>query len=391
MAIFTPGINVFNPPVTFDRARATQPLPDVPENPPAGSLVMIDSFQDTYQSADHGNIGAYAARQQGFRGNIYAEEIGPDQLTGPRQSNLALTWMGMQTQDPTRVRQAVSDYSRYCHSELLNDVAGDLDKVREKGLHDSAVNISYGNQPQRVADGLLDKVRSGMPPGSPNYQLSQNIISAYGLDASKLANPDPKISGPERTRLQEALLASAEAGARHPEVQSAQQNYDRAVAQIQGQHNSVVVSAGNQQQVLDRMAQEAGGHRPQAGPNSNHNVLANSQVVTVGATRWWHTAQGLRERPAAYSNRDPEVDVYASGSVGNGPDQQRMNVAGTSFSSPQVGAALATLHGTHPGSSSAQMRNLMQNRLTHSLQDGQQSLPVLDFQRTEEYLRIQKF
>ena len=68
------------PPQPFDRARrdGADRLPQVPQNPPAGSLVVVDSFQDNWAQADHGNIGTYAAKEHGFRGNVYAENIGPD-------------------------------------------------------------------------------------------------------------------------------------------------------------------------------------------------------------------------------------------------------------------------------------------------------------------------
>jgi hypothetical protein len=351
---------------------------------------MIDTFDDTFQAAAHGNVGAYAARQQGFRGPIYAEKLGPDE-PGPSQSNDAQTWLNLEPQDPAKTRQAVQDISRFRHRELLEGVTGDLNKVRERGLHDSAVNISFGLQPQRVADGLLNDVRSGLNPDSPNFQMSQNILRAYDVDPQKLTHPDTKVSGPERHRLQNALLQASEAGAQAPDVKHAQAGYDQAVGALQAQNNSVVVSVGNQEQILQNMAAEAGGRKPVAGPNSNHNVLANPQVVTVGATRWREGPNGLQERVAEYSNRDAEVDIYASGSVGNGVNQNRMNVGGTSFSSPRVGAALATLHGTHPGSSSSKMRNLMQNRLTHDLNQDGQNLPVLDFEKTELYMRQNRF
>ena len=68
------------PPLPVDRARRdfADQLPEVPQNPPAGSLVMVDSFQDSWQ-ADHGNVGAYAAKEHGFRGQVFAEKLGPDQ------------------------------------------------------------------------------------------------------------------------------------------------------------------------------------------------------------------------------------------------------------------------------------------------------------------------
>lgn len=371
-------------PIPFDRARAVVPLPQVPQQPPAGSLVMIDDFRDTCQDAAHGNVGAYAARQQGYRGNIYAESIGSDAVTGPDPSIQAELWLSLGPQDPAATRQAVQDISRFRHKELLHDVTGDLNKVRDRGLHDSAVNVSYAISPQRVAQDLYQQVKTNTNPGSPRHQFSANITRAYGIDPAKLDSQDPGVSGPERSRLQQALLDAAEAGLHSPDVAQAQQSYDQAVHSVLSRNNSVVVSAGNQEQILEELAADAGGRRPRVAADSNHNVLANHEVTTVGATRWY---QNGSERLAAYSSRDPEVDIYASGSVGNGADPQRMKTAGTSFASPRVAATLATLHGTHQGATRSAMENLMRNRLTHQVSNA----PVLDYQRTEEYMRSQTF
>lgn len=119
-------------------------------------------------------------------------------------------------------------------------------------------------------------------------------------------------------------------------------------------------------------------------PDAGYNILVNSDVTTVGATSW-PTAE--REILAPYSNRHPEVDVYASGAVGHGEDVNRMRSPGTSFSAPRVAAALATIHGTRPGTPSHAAQNLMNNRLTREL-EGQR---VLDFGMAEEYMRTHVF
>ncbi|MCW5867662.1 MAG: S8 family serine peptidase [Candidatus Eremiobacteraeota bacterium] len=368
-----------------DRARPSVPLPEVPQNPPAGSLVIVDSFVESQQGAGHGNVAAFAARQQGFRGNIYAEPIGGDH---PNPTDQA--WPARQVlnfpQTPEFTRQAVQDISRYRQRELLEAVTGDLDKLRERGLHDSAVNVSYGDSPMRVADQLLDEVRRGMHPMSENYQMTQNILRAYNIDAGKLGDADPAISGPERHRLQQALLEAAERGSQSPDVQQARGQYQAAVRGLQARHNSVVVASGNDQEVAGQWAREANGIQPVAGAGAGRNVLVNSDVTTVGATQWLRGANGLRERVAPYSSQDSEVDIYASGAVGNGPDVNRRHVGGTSFASPRVAAAEATLRGTHPGASPQQIRNLMNNRLTHSLPNPQ-GVGVLDYERTELYMR----
>jgi hypothetical protein len=373
-----PGFALVTP-LPLDRARGQQ-LPQLPNKPPAGSLVLIDNFQDSYEGAAHGNTAAYAARQQGFKGNIYAEDIGPDVIAGPSESSNARTWLSMEPQDPAKTRQAVQDISRLTHRELLEDVTGDLNKIQKSGLHDSAVNVSYGVTPQRIAEDIYRDVRGGFGPLGGNQQFADNVLNAYGIDAAKFNSLDGDVSGPERAKLQQALLKASEAGAKAPDVVQAQKNYADAVRNLEANHNSVVVSAGNQGQVLAKLTADAGGRAPTPGPGSNHNILANSGVTTVGATQWLNSGT---ERIAPYSNRFPEVDLYASGSVGSGQDPQKTHVDGTSFSAPRVAATMATVHGNHPGMPSSAVENLMRNRLTHQTED----VSVLDYKRTEEYMR----
>ncbi len=380
------GINFpnFQPPVPFDRARRAEALPEVPQNPARGSLVMIDYFQDSYNGeVAHGNVGAHAAEQQGFRGKIYAETAGPDRAqTSP--SFQMDQWISQRPRDAQGTREAINDMTRMQQTELLTDVTGDLDKIRQRGLRDSAVNISLGTSPVRVAEDLYRRVRTAprqSPPGSnSSYQFAQNVFNAYGIDQNKFFSNDGKVSGPERQRLQQALLDSAQRGRDSQEVQGAQAAYGRSVRALEANNNSVVVSAGNQEEFLGRLARDAGNRSVNAATSANRNILGNSDVTMVGATRW---NQNGAERIAEYSNRDPQVDIYASGSVGNGANVNRMQSLGTSFASPRVAAAMAALHGNHPGMPSGAVENLMRNRLTHDLGNNK----VLDFGTAEEYMR----
>lgn len=373
------------PKLPVDRARrdSGDQLPEVPQKPPAGSLVIVDSFEDSMK-ADHGNVGAYAATEHGFRGPVFAEKLGPDQGLQRRASD-SLTQLNSGPLDSARTRQSLQDVARFQASDLLNDVTGDLNKLRQRGLHDSAVNVSYGATPIGIADMLVQKVRGGTSPYSEDHQLSQNVLKAYNIDPQKLGHTDPKIYGPERLRLHQSMLEASRAGFETPEVQQAQQKYDQAVRNLQSKHNSVVVSSGNQQAIKSDWAKEAEGLEVTSRPGDNNNVLANSEVTTVGATRWLKGSEGLRELVAPYSNHNPTVDVFASGSVATGQDQNEKTTWGTSYASPRVAGALAALHGNHPGSSPSQMRNLLNNRLTHQLPGA--SAPVLDFQAAEEYMR----
>lgn len=402
----SPGVGGFTPPAgLYDRARAQQPLKEVPQNAPSGSLVIVDSFVDSFEGAAHGNVAAFAAKEHGFRGQIYAENIGPD-VPGPTQAQVNDSYglLSSGSLKPAAARQAVLDLTRHSQRRLLENVTGDLDKIRGRGLKDSAVNVSYGTHPQRQAENIYEQVRSaptqpiksgvfggsfgsigGMVGGSisdenSNFQFAQNVFAAYDVDPAKFHSKDKAVSGPERLKLQQGLLSAAEESRRAPDVQTAKAAYDKSVRALEANNNSVVVSVGNQGEILDRFASDANGLKVKAGPESGHNILVNSHVTTVGSTRWYNNGT---ERIAGYNSKDPETDIYASGSVATGPDPNKMGTLGTSFASPRVAGAMAALHGNYPGMPSANIENLMRNRLTHDLQGEK----VLDFTLAEEYMR----
>jgi len=203
----------------------------------------------------------------------------------------------------------------------------------------------------------------------------------------KLHHPDPNTNGPERAKLQQGLIDLAEASSDHPQLKQAKQRYRKDVQALGAQHNSVVVSSGNQEQVADKLAQDANGIRPRIDPSKNVNVLVNSEVTTVGATRWWSKDGQLSEHLAGYSNRSSEVDLYASGSV---PSRNRPDGPpdkGTSFAAPRVTAAMAAKHRAHPHLNSRQIEDLVKQSLTHQTQGE----PVLNYEKTAAYLQGQTF
>ncbi len=51
--------------------------------------------------------------------------------------------------------------ARFRQRELLEQVTGDLNKLRGRGQHDSAVNVSYGDSPLRTANQLLEEAEPG--------------------------------------------------------------------------------------------------------------------------------------------------------------------------------------------------------------------------------------
>lgn len=373
----------------FDRARAQEQLPELPQNAGSGSLVIIDDFQDTDNGAAHGNVGAYAARQHGFTGNIYAEPIGGDTGQISSLSSATLNTLGRAPLSANTSRTLVESFMRSDQTELLQDLTGDLNKIRERGLQDSAVNISYGTNAQRQAMVVYSRVRNAPPsissmcmpqPLQNQYRFAQNVLRAYGIDSQRFYSNDVEVSGPERTKLQEQLIQAGVNATGSQEVVSARGEYSAAVRALEAQNNSVVVSAGNDEGLLQRFSDDAGGRTPRAPLSSKYNITLDDNVTAVGATRW---RNGNSEYLADYSTRDPQVDMYASGSVGNSFDENKMNKLGTSFAAPRVAAAMATIHQNYPGMPSSSVENMMRNSLTHEL-DGER---VLDFSMTEQYMR----
>lgn len=370
-----------------------------PERAQAGTLYVHDSFVPSGPAElsnparnPHGVQVARTARRQGFQGQI----VGSEELTTRRQQTAYGHRNNLSTPNSSReqVLRDVRGYAENITSGLLDGRSDRLDQMRQQGARNSAVNFSQGESRASTTSALYDSAArewSRDPRLTPVDRLMagnavNNYARAFGLDAGKLRDSDPRVNGPERQRLQQRLAGLVDQTYNtSPTLRNSQQRYDRAVNQFEAGRNSVVVSAGNEFSYLDKMAADAGGRRINAGENFTHNVLENDAVTSVGATRWYQNGNSLREVRAGYSSRGAGVDIYASGSLGNN-DHSRMDSAGTSIAAPRVAATMAELHRRTPRMSSAQVEQLMRDNLTHGLSDSRGQMEVLDHQRTANFL-----
>ncbi len=370
-----------------------------PERAQAGTLYVHDSFvpsnpEQAFNPArnPHGIQVARSARRQGFQGQI----VGSENSLTRRQQTAFNHRNNLSTPNANReqVLRDIRGYTENITSGLLDGRSDRLDQLRQRGARNSSVNFSQGESRASTTSALYDSAARAWSPDPSLNQVDRlmagnavdNYARAFGLDAGKLRDSNPRVSGPERQRLQQRLAGLVDQTYNtSPTLRNSQQRYDRAVNQFEAGRNSVVVSAGNEFDYLDLMARDAGGRRINAGENFTRNVLENEAVTSVGATRWFQNGNSLREVRAGYSSRGPGVDIYASGSLGNN-NHSRMDTAGTSFAAPRVAATMAELHRRNPTMSSAQVERLMRDNLTHGLSDSRGQMEVLDHQRTADFL-----
>lgn len=391
------GTTNFNQMAAEQQARLQPPPSPLPDLSKPGNLVVVDSFMPgmglfgASPEPAHGAVVAQAARHQGFRGPIIAREAGGGADPRLISINAQLNEPGL---SPERTRDLLKQQVRLTVVDSYRTYENHFRELEGAGLNGSAVNLSMGMSPAKMTQTMDDELEWSR--NAPNNEFIKNrwpnTVRAFGLDEAKLGSDDPKVSGPERARLQKALAElNIEVMHQDPTVASARQSYDASISSLEARNNSVVVSAGNWGEAQSELKKTANGYGFEAPKNFGDNLFANRETTNVGATRWLRGSEGLSQKVASYSNGE-EVDIYASGSVGL-QDPQKMSDMGTSFAAPRVAVAMAELHKTHPGLSSSQVESLMKKKLTSQLPDygGAPQLPVLDQQLTSEYLRTNVF
>lgn len=368
-------------------------------NSQAGTLYVHDSFTpNSFYEAEkphanpHGVHVARSARRQGFQGRI----IGSSNVLSANQNKALaqLTDLSRPNASHADILKNVRGYAENISSGLLDGRSDRLEQLSRGGARNSAVNFSQGESKASTTSALYDAAANSW---SQDPRISgiervrargvlNNYARAFELDMSKLASSDSKVSGPERLRLQQRLATIVDQTYKtSPVLAASQKRYDQAVDSFESGRNSVVVSAGNEFDFLDKMASDSGGRRIQADESFTHNVLENDAVTSVGATRWFQNGDSLKEVRAGYSSRGSGVDIYATGSLG-AANHQKADAFGTSYASPRVAATMAEIHRRNPNMSSAQVEAVMRENLTHGLSDSRGEMEVLDHQRTAAFL-----
>jgi hypothetical protein len=361
---------------------------------PAGSLIINDVFTPTNPTDkySHGEMVNLTAQRDGFKGNVFTHTSAVDMNRGMASSNAAQGFFKPNA-TPEETRANLSTVATHDALGLLQDQTKAIDIATASGAKNSALNMSLGGSIASTTEKLYWTAATAWDnKAKPEVRESgltaaQNMASAYGLSVDKLTSTDPKISGPERARLQSALMNGVNGALEgSPEVGKAKREYATSVGRFESNRNSVVVASGNEGEILEAFRKDASGNSPQNVPkNFNSNYLDTPEATMVGATRWNNGSKGLQEQIAGYSNVNSGVDVFASGSLSLENDQ-KADVHGTSFAAPRVAATMATLHKQNPTLSSSQIEALMRSSLTHQLDNGNSSVSVLDYQKSSDFM-----
>lgn len=359
-----------------------------------GTLIIADFFQPSNDPVySHGEMVNISARRDGFQGPVrtLAQPNGTQRV---ESANLAKNALFNPKLTPEQSRNAVAFYAKNQALDVLESQTRMVDSASASGAKNSVLNLSMGGSVAQttgnlyvLASGAWDpketqKVRDGCLP------VAKNLAQAYDLSIAKLTSSDPKISGPERARLQAALAGNISGSlAKDAEVTKAEKTFATAVGRFESQKNSVVISSGNEGDIQEQMQKDAHGYQAKGLPKDfETNYLDTPNATMVGATRWFKTSAGPQERVAAYSNVNSGVDIYASGSLDLKKDGKGADTFGTSFAAPRVAAMMASLHKANPNMSSAQIEHLMKTKFTHQLQNGNSSVAVLDFHKYSDFM-----
>lgn len=356
-----------------------------------GSLVVVDHFIAPMpmmgiggmfgpMETPHGHLVTQSATGDGFVGNLIPSQI--NTKYGPEKFHVkqSLNEPGLA---PEEFKRRL-DLSITVESvSLMDSMTERLEGLTEAGLHGSAVNLSYGASQAGFLDHYYSDASLAWAGWGPTDDfkkpLLENYARAFDLDASKLSHQDPKISGLERRKLQQAIADQvSNILENNPDVKESHETYAKAVIELEKNHNSVVVSASNYGRVTEYLNKDVGESAPELRVSSrfHDNVLATPETTVVGATE----GSGDQEKVAGYSSNFQEVDIYANGVAPMSSLPGQKNAQGTSFSCPKVAQAMARLHELYPDKSSAEIENLLKEGLSHQLlsYDGNVERPVLN-------------
>jgi hypothetical protein len=303
------------------------------------ALRIVDSFYASGPSdwsPPHGSKVVAAARATGYQGPVVSEERLRPTQNGVITTNARILLSHGQL-PPEQTLQVLETMVVTPVLGLLVETSQSLERATKAGVHGAVTNFSLGESPASRVEGIYGNVAREW--GQGNDFPFQNLARAWNLDFQALTDPDPVINGPVRASFQQHLIDQVQAAYHHPILGLAQQAFRSRVDAYEANGNSVVVSAGNEGEVLQRLQTDNGGHPLRVQEGFNRNALATGAVTSVGA-------QDANYQIAPYSSTEG-VSIYACG--------QLKESTGTSFAAPRVAAVMAQLHRTHPHWTSAQV------------------------------------
>lgn len=288
----------------------------------AGALVLCDSFTPSSPAEPaHGMLVAQVAGQQGFQGKLVAlkfeDELDPQQQQGLQQLGRHVQGWG-EAQQPAVVRQELYESILSTRLNTLHTATQRLLAVAESGARNVALNLSLGSTPALCVSAVLDMCSQPETAEQAQEQLAKAFATENQEDVhAGLVHLALQTSGDER-------------------LIQAREQFAHAVRDLESNHNSVIVAAGNDGAIGKRLACTF----PAEFIRSD---LVTPETTVVGALE--------NDAPAPYNGDPTSVTVFAPGSAYIA--QLKQTIHGTSFASPRVAALMATLHGQFPDLDSA--------------------------------------
>lgn len=367
--------------INFRSAQPTHRFTPIGGSPASANrtdtLTIVDSFEPSsgLPPGSHGMKVEGAVRHAGYNGWINRVETSWNTKAG--QAMAELQALESSDLDPGRAREAVQSYTRNQAMGLQVSAGMELEAQTKADTHQSVTNFSLAAGPSVATSALYEKARWGWTPPGPegppsdhplrngSEQMMRNLASAFDVRPDDLISSDPKVFGPARAKLQQGLIDTTSAAMADPELQKVNGLYAKSVEKYEAQNNSVVVSAGNYGELLQRMQDDNGGQPLQAPAGFYDNALVTSDTTSVGALE---VRPGMA-RIAPYSSKGSQVSMLAPGYAYDG-------ATGTSFSAPMVAGAMQQTHQQFPKMSSAEVERHVQKMRSQQFVDGSYALTL---------------
>ena len=370
------GLSDSNPP---SQSRTRQPArQELPSAADRGALVIEDTFKPSPELGGlaHGDLVKGAAQQTGFQGKIF-ERTAPLQAPENDQYRAANDLMHQSGLPRDQFLKAFRDRTSSDDISFLRDQTAELNRLRQSGFHDGAVNYSQGSSKENDVSNDIRELRQSLHPADSATadekqrlaNLSDNYGRAFGVEPAKLAQ-ESKEGHEQWSKLEQGVVDQVnQARDGNTDLKQAKSDYDQASARLARKNVSIAVAGENGGRDMARFAQLGNGTAPKIPADYYQNPLSNSSSLTVGATGSLQSAPGAKEAIAPY-NSPVKDSVLADGRIGFGGQAQQ----GTSFATPRVAATLAQLHGDYPDNSN----KVVEGALLHDTTHPQKIAPSLD-------------
>lgn len=323
--------------------------------PIAGSFPAVPPFQT--REVPHGVKVTSAARETGYQGPI---QVAQNPL---EPSSIELLVVPDQSAESTLANlDKIAQFSTVMPAQEAARIMRDS---ANGGVSQTVTNFSWGNASADTVNNVYQRLRSGWTPpreGEGPEQITQRVIGgqvldnlarAFDVSLEDLKSQESQVSGPARQELQQHLIDRVEQANRHELLDERLEVFRSLVDSYEANHNSLVVAAGNQGQLLELMEADNGGRPLYTGPDFFTSVLAVPNATVVGALgQQVDGTVGI----ADYSSSSPAIDVNAWGRLDHSSQ-------GTSFAAPRVAAVMQQLHIQHPTATSAEVEQMMIERL----------------------------